>query len=79
MIPEVVAYEENGVDAKSVDYARLVPVLIEAVKEQQKVDDEQGSKLSVQQKVIGEQSSRLAEMEGRMARLEGVCWGSLRC
>lgn len=35
VIPEVVAYEENGVDAKSVDYARLVSVLIEAVKEQQ--------------------------------------------
>ena len=36
VIPEVVAYEENGRDAKSVDYARLVAVLIEAVKEQQK-------------------------------------------
>ncbi|MBI2501997.1 MAG: tail fiber domain-containing protein [Candidatus Latescibacteria bacterium] len=36
VIPEVVAYEENGKDAKSVDYARLVAVLIEAVKEQQK-------------------------------------------
>ena len=35
VIPEVVAYEENGKDAKSVDYARLVAVLIEAVKEQQ--------------------------------------------
>jgi len=35
VIPEVVTYEENGVDAKSVDYARLVSVLIEAVKEQQ--------------------------------------------
>jgi hypothetical protein len=35
VIPEIVAYEENGVDAKSVDYARLVAVLIEAVKAQQ--------------------------------------------
>ncbi len=33
VIPEVVTYEANGVDAKSVDYARLVAVLIEAVKE----------------------------------------------
>ena len=39
VIPEVVAYEENGVDAKSVDYPRLVAVLIEAVKEQQDVID----------------------------------------
>ena len=35
VIPEIVAYEENGVDAKSVDYPRLVAVLIEAIKEQQ--------------------------------------------
>jgi len=33
--PEVVAYEDNGVDAKGVDYARLTAVLIEAVKEHQ--------------------------------------------
>ncbi len=36
VIPEVVAYEANGRDATSVDYARLVALLIEAVKEQQK-------------------------------------------
>jgi hypothetical protein len=35
IIPEVVVYEENGQDATSVDYALLVPVLIEAIKEQQ--------------------------------------------
>ncbi|MBD3299288.1 MAG: hypothetical protein GF341_11575 [candidate division Zixibacteria bacterium] len=35
VIPEIVQYEDNGVDARSVDYARLVAVLIEAVKEQQ--------------------------------------------
>ncbi len=36
VIPEVVTYEENGKDASSVDYPRLVALLIEAVKEQQK-------------------------------------------
>jgi hypothetical protein len=35
VVPEVVAYEDNGVDAKSVDYSRLTALLIEAVKEQQ--------------------------------------------
>jgi hypothetical protein len=35
VIPEAVVYEENGQDATSVDYALLVPVLIEAIKEQQ--------------------------------------------
>jgi hypothetical protein len=36
VIPEVVTYEDNGKDAKSLDYARLVSVLVEAIKEQQK-------------------------------------------
>lgn len=36
VIPEVVQYEKNGKDATSVDYARLVALLIEAIKEQQK-------------------------------------------
>jgi hypothetical protein len=36
VIPEVVAFEENGKDARAIDYSRLVAVLIEAVKEQQK-------------------------------------------
>ena len=35
VIPEIVSYEENGVDVRSVDYSRLTAVLIEAVKEQQ--------------------------------------------
>ena len=35
VIPEVVVYEENGRDAKSLDYSRLVALLIEAIKEQQ--------------------------------------------
>jgi hypothetical protein len=40
VIPEIVAFEENGSDAKSVDYQRIVALLIEATKEQQKTIDE---------------------------------------
>jgi hypothetical protein len=35
VIPEVVSYEENGVDAQAMDYARLTALLVEAIKEQQ--------------------------------------------
>ena len=35
VLPQVVQFEENGIDARSVDYARLVAVLIEGMKEQQ--------------------------------------------
>ena len=43
--------ESNGVDAKSVDYARLVSLLIEAVKEQQKqIKDLEEKMASLEQK-----------------------------
>ncbi len=32
-LPEAVAYEENGVDAKSIDYDRIVPLLIGSIQE----------------------------------------------
>jgi hypothetical protein len=35
VVPEIVTYEPNGNDARSVDYSRLTPLLVEAVKEQQ--------------------------------------------
>ena len=35
VIPEVVKYAPNGVDAETVNYARLVALLVEAIKEQQ--------------------------------------------
>ncbi|MDZ7270301.1 MAG: tail fiber domain-containing protein [candidate division KSB1 bacterium] len=46
VVPEVVAYEDNGKDAKSVDYARLVAVLIEAIKEQQAQIDQLKAQLN---------------------------------
>ncbi len=52
VIPEVVEYEENGVDAKSVDYARIVALLIEGMKEQQKKIHEQQNAMEQQQMEI---------------------------
>ena len=37
VIPEIVVYEENGVDASGMDYSKLTPLLIEVSKEQQKL------------------------------------------
>ncbi len=50
VIPEVVEYEENKEDAKSLDYARLVALLVEAIKEQQKEIEELKAKLETLQK-----------------------------
>ena len=40
VIPEVVAWDSNGVDATGMDYARLVPLLLEGMKEQQRQIEE---------------------------------------
>ncbi len=45
VIPEIVVYENNGVDALSVDYPRLVAVLIEAIKEQQEIVRVRGAEI----------------------------------
>jgi hypothetical protein len=33
VLPEIVSYEENGVDATGMDYSKLTPLLVEAIKE----------------------------------------------
>ena len=45
VVPEVVTYEDNGIDAKSLDYAHLVALIIEAIKEQQRMIDDQSREL----------------------------------
>jgi len=45
VVPELVTYEANGKDARSVDYARLTALLIEAVKQQQREFQRQQSLL----------------------------------
>ena len=56
MVPEVVTYAPNGVDAETVSYARLVTLLVEAVKEQQAQ--------------IAADRVRLQQMEARLEALE---------
>jgi hypothetical protein len=41
VVPEVVTFEQNGQDARSVDYSRLTALLIEATKEQQALIERQ--------------------------------------
>ena len=58
VIPEIVAYEENGIDAKSIDYARIVAVLIEGMKEQQE-------KINLQQNTMIELQDRITKLENK--------------
>jgi hypothetical protein len=77
IIPEVVVYEENSQDATAVDYAKLVPVLVEAVKEQQQLLEEKDAQITAQQEQIKAQQQQIAalqedshEFEARMTTLE---------
>jgi trimeric autotransporter adhesin len=46
IVPEVVTFDDNGKDARSVDYSRLTALLIEATKEQQALIEKQESQIA---------------------------------
>ena len=68
VVPEVVSFEQNGKDARGVDYSRLTALLIEAVKQQQREIRDLKSELrttrqtlqKVQAQVAGTQSTLVA-------------------
>jgi hypothetical protein len=59
VVPEVVSYEENGKDARGVDYSRLTALLIEATKEQQREIQQQQAVLRAQAAAIRDLKSEL--------------------
>ncbi len=65
VVPEVVTYEKNGVDAQSVDYTRLTALLIEATKEQQTLIQQQQKQIKVQQ-------ARIARLASQMRTVQAV-------
>ena len=46
VLPEIVVYEENGIDAEGMDYGKLTPLLVEVAKAQQKRIEELESKIN---------------------------------
>jgi trimeric autotransporter adhesin len=83
VVPEVVTYEENGKDARGVDYSRLTALLIEATKEQQKqiqqeqaVNKEQQREIQSQQAILRTQAAAIrslkSELRGTRQTLEKV-------
>jgi hypothetical protein len=79
VLPELVQTDSNGY--KTMSYDKLVPVLVEAIKEQQriimdksKIMDDQNKALAEQQvtiKTLIERLSRLEKIEARLNRLYG--------
>jgi Chaperone of endosialidase len=63
VVPEVVSYEDNGKDARGVDYSRLTALLIEAVKQQQR-------EISVMRRQLQRRAAKEAALESRLEQLE---------
>ena len=66
VVPEVVTYEDNGKDARGVDYSRLTALLIEATKEQQKLIRKQQQQIRTQQVQLKAQRAESELHEARM-------------
>jgi hypothetical protein len=73
VLPEVVTYDENGKDARGVDYSRLTAMLIEATKEQQDEFRQQRAEMAKaldqikrQQTLLRVQTSAIRSLEAQV-------------
>ena len=58
VLPEIVNYEENGIDANGMDYSKLTPLLVEAIKE---LHGE-----------VEHKDSQITELQARLTALEAL-------
>jgi hypothetical protein len=63
VVPEVVSFEENGKEARGVDYSRLTALLIEAVKQQQR-------EILALRRQLKSRATKEAALESRLEELE---------
>ena len=70
VVPEVVSYEDNGKDARGVDYSRLTALLIEATKQQQREFRQQGAELAKALVQIKQQQNLLRAQSAAMRGLQ---------
>lgn len=66
VIPEIVGYEENGIDATGMDYSKMTPLLVEAANAMRR---EYQEKFEDQQSEIETLKERLSKMEGLMEKI----------
>jgi len=78
VVPEVVSWEENGTDARSVDYGRLTALLIEATKEQQKLIHQQQEQIRAQQAQSKLQQAEIARLSSQIKVIQTSLSGNRR-
>ena len=66
VIPEVVTWDENRKDARSVDYSRLTALLIEATKEQQALIQQQQEQMTSQREQIAQLASQVKTIQASL-------------
>jgi Chaperone of endosialidase len=62
VLPEIVGYEENGIDAVGMDYSKLTPLLVEAANALREEKDAQIKKLEVENQLLRARLDRLERM-----------------
>ena len=78
VVPEVVSWEENGRDARSVDYGRLTALLIEATKEQQELIHNQQEQIRAQQAQSKLQQAEIARLSSQIKVIQTSLSGNRR-
>ena len=63
VLPEIVDYEENGIDAIGLDYSKLSPLLVEAVKALVAENDILKAELKTMKNENKEMNARLDQLE----------------
>src|SRR5262249_34447388 len=70
VVPEIVSKGKDGY--YSVDYGRLTPVLVQAIKEQQKIIADQQKQIADLSAMQAEKDGRMDELAARLARIEAA-------
>jgi len=72
VLPEIVVYEENGIDAIGMDYSKLTPLLIEAVKELKIKLDEQEKQQAEKTAQISAYQEQIEYLQNEVEQLKHV-------
>ena len=75
VLPEIVQYEENGVDAIGMDYSKMTPLLVEAVNALRAEKDSEITSLRAEILLSAENQCTAAaneELQQRFTRLESL-------
>ncbi len=67
VLPEIVVYEENGIDAQGMDYSKLGPLLIEAVKALRTEKEAEVARLEARVEMLEARLRRFEEIAARAA------------